>query len=164
MSGLLLTDARRSVWDAIHNWQRTDNGEPLVFNKEFTFDEEMPNLEDITPSLADLPALSVFPSGVQAEWQLNQLQYWPYTLDFALWTQDWVVVEPETLFEQIIRALWKAHPVESTVTYVKRATGYFPVSFSPMTMQRARLEDIEGPKVILSNWSVVLRLNMNPLS
>lgn len=162
-----LTLARRSIWQALDNWTREDNGEPFNFGFKFDFEREIPSQEDIVPAFSQLPALSIFPTQVSPDWYKHQMQQWPYSLDFALWVYGWGLPYVERTFEQIIRAIYQGTSPESNgMPIVKKVTGYYPMEVSTLQLTKGKLGDNEtgGTKVIIATWNVILRLNFNPLA
>lgn len=157
MSDPVLTAARRSVWSAIENWP------PLAgeFQRVWKFEDVGAMQADPNPSIGDLPALAIYPAGPSAtEWQLNQSQRIPYTLDVQLWTRHWSLPAGERLWQEIGRALFQSRP-PGQPTYILDGTGYNGVDLGPLTAKRIRLGK-DGPPCTLWHWTIGLRVNWNP--
>lgn len=165
----LLTVARESLWDAIDNWpelkRQPDDVGASIFNQLYRFDDEMPLLDEIAPSLAELPALAIMPTSVTPAWYTNEMQTWPVLFDVVLWTQDWSLPEPEDLMEKVINAIYRAtasSPPGNTVPYVKAATGYYPQRLGPISFARSRVGEEQTLKVIVTTAVVTLRTQKDP--
>lgn len=161
----LLTDARQSVWTAIDNWPpladaSTSTGR--VFNATYRFDDEMALLSEIAPSLSDLPALVILPLSAVPAWYTNEMQVWPLLLEITLFTQDWNLGQAEDLIERVCDAIYQSHPAESSVPYVKSATGYYPQRLGPIAFHPTRVGKDQKLKVIQTKLTIALRLQKDP--
>lgn len=156
-----LTDARLSLWTAIDEWpdladESTETGR--VFNATYRFDDEMALLSEIVPSISDLPALVILPVSITPAWYTNEMQVWPLLLDVTLFTQDWNLGQAEDLIERVCDAIYQAHPEESSVPYVKTATGYYPQRLGPITFTPTSVGSVSPIKVIQTKLTLALRL------
>lgn len=168
----ILTTAREAVWTAIDNWpslKREDD--TLVFQTTYRFSEDdelqKPSLVEVRPSISDLPALAIYPVNVVPQWWTNQNQQLPYFLQFSIFTQDWWLEEPENLYEEVVKAVYRAKPEPGGVnipSYVKTACGYDPLRNGPVTFSRIKLESENGPRITQVDFQIALRLTFNPLN
>ncbi len=159
-----------AVWEAVDAWADLQESGVSVFQQRYRFDSatgeaDMAVLREITPSESDLPALSIYPAVSRPDWYVNQMMNYEFTLDFALWTQDWGILEPMQLWEKITRACWKSAVDPDTVPRVKRITGHYPQAVGPIAFARAKIgKGQDGPMLTMTTWQLVLRVNFNPLA
>lgn len=156
----VLTDARNAVWQAIDNWPALLG----VFKQSFRHEVEM-MLQEMEPSISDFPCIAVTPAEVVPSWFTNQAQQWPYTLNVAIWTPDWILAPAEQLIEDVVSAIYKASATVGGPTYIKAATGFHPERLGPMTLQPMKLNDSDdgdGTKAIRTSIAITLRINRNP--
>ena len=159
----VLTDARNAVWQAIDNWPALAN----AFALKLKHDAEMSLMQDGEPSISDFPCIAITPADVVPNWFTNQSQFWPYTLNIAIWTPDWKIALAEDLVEKVVSAIYQASATPGGVPYIKAATGYHPERIGPMTMQPARLrntDDGEGTQAMRTGIALTLRINRNPFT
>jgi hypothetical protein len=159
----ILTDARRAVWDSIDNWG------PLrdVFKMKVAFDSnrlEGPHRPEGPTGVADLPAIAIVPSRVTPRWVTNQTQNHPYVLRVSYWTPDFLVDKAEELWDEIVKAVYRAHPNPEYPrdTYLKRATGIsMPIGFGPSTTTRVELNKVPAFRI---DFDLVLKITVSPLT
>ncbi len=177
----LLTVARKALWNCIDNWSELkkspgDAGS-TIFNQTYRFDSEMPLLEEIAPSISDLPALAIMPSSVVPVWWTNEMQQWPATYDIVLWTQDWSLPEAEDLIEKVINAIYRSvHPqsgstpfsfIKAPSTATPPGTGYYPQRLGPITFARTKIQvagDDDPIRVMQTTVQMTIRNQKDPFS
>ena len=165
----LLTTARNSLWDAIDHWPELQRALPdetrSIFEKTYRFDDEMPLLQELSPSLSRLPALAIFPATVTPAWYTHEMQHWPVLYDIVMWTPRWNVATAEDLVEKVLNALFRSSPEESSVSYVKAATGFYPLRVGPIAFSRVTGGSPDQPvKLIETRANVTLRTNKDPFA
>jgi hypothetical protein len=161
----LLTTARESLWTAIDNWPELQSNGSSVFHQTYRFDDETPLLQELIPSLSRLPALAIFPASASPVWWTNEMQQWPALYDLVLWTPCWNIATAEDLIEKVINAIYRATPPESSVPYVKQATGYYPARLGPITFARVDAGAVDRPlKITETKASITLRTNKDPFA
>ena len=168
----ILTAARRSLWDAINAWPalKRDPADVVAsfFAKRITLDDDSDAMSTIEPAIGELPAITILPARVSPMWWLNQTQKFPMIFQVKIWLNDWKIPVAERVAEDVWNAIWRATPPGSTVTYVKAATGYYPVMVSPIDIRPARLgEERAGttsqrPKITAVSFQVTLSATKNP--
>ncbi len=126
-----LTQARRSVWDAIDHWPALDK----VFRQKYRFESkpqegrpaEASHRPESPTSIADLPAIAIMPSAVTPKWATNLQKDHPYSLDIVYWTSGAIRRhEREVLLDELIKVIYQSRPeVEPRHRHVpsKRGTG-----------------------------------------
>jgi hypothetical protein len=161
----ILTTARESLWMAIDHWPELQTGSGSVFAQTYRFDDETPLLQELVPSLSRLPALAIFPASVSPTWWTNEMQMWPVLYDVVLWTPRWNVATAEALIEKVIDAIYRAAPADSSVPYVKSATGYYPARLGPITFTRVDAGSADRPlKILETKTAITLRTNKDPFA
>lgn len=157
---LNLTAARNSLWDAIDNYPGTSGAfaQTIRFNKEESLVQEMGK----PPSISDFPAIMIKPASCSPEWWTHEMANWPVVYDVHIWTQDWALPEGETLIEKVLEAFWRATPPDSTVTYVKQATGYYPYKLAPFRWAMVGDGSQYQPRATEITATVALRLQKDP--
>jgi len=129
-----LTAARQAVWNAILNYAPLlDSNGNSVFRQQLRFEAEMPfmagfDVDSIEASLGfgDLPAITITWGIIQTEWNRNTDQEWTFPANILFWTRDHSYTDPESYAESIIEAVHAQNSPETTVPYVKAATGHHP--------------------------------------
>ena len=157
----ILTNARLSLWDAIDNYSELAT-KPYRIVKAYRLSDEQAGMRDIVPSVSDLPALAIIPKTLSPVWYQHKMQKWPYVVDCLLWTKDWAHSFAENMTVRLLDAFGKSL-YSPDLSYVKRATGYYPLRFGPVSYAPVRLGDANGPKVIRTTIQVTLRLAHDPL-
>lgn len=163
----LLTKARRAFWDAINNAPELKDGNGnSVFRTQFRFEEDNKLLEDIAPTLSQMPALAVAPSTVNMQWHRNTGQRWELVLNVRMWTPGWRLPNAEKWAEQIIRALYTTNISGANVTFVKNATGYEALGAGQISFDQTLLVDDEGEptaQAILTTFNTSMRIEVDPI-
>jgi hypothetical protein len=118
--------ARNSMWDALHNWPETTG----VFVTEFDFNQAVDQIDIVggvpVISISDFPAIAIMYSSMTPEWFAHEQARWTLLFSVCIWTQDHAYPEGEDLIENVWDALYRATPAGETVTYVKKATSFYP--------------------------------------
>lgn len=154
MSEPLLTRLRHAVWRAIDDWTPL-NG---VLQRTWRFDDAGPLETMPTPSVGDLPALAIYPSGAtRSEWMLSQSQQLAYELDVTLWTAHGSLLAGERLWEEIARALFAAG---------SRATDSAGQALAKVELGKLTAEPLAlgkgGPRGTCWRWSITIPIVWNP--
>lgn len=161
----LLTTARRSLWTAIDNYAPLRQVGVPRLQQTYRFDDQMPLQKTIQPSISRLPALAIFPQSVAPFWWTNEMQQWPVLYQFLLWTPHWSLPPAEELIELVIDAIYRATPADSTVPYVKAATGYYPLRVGPITFAKDEAGDGQAKvKAIRTEAAITLRTTKDPFA
>jgi len=109
-----LYDARKSLWDAIENWNATSGW------KRFKVETD-PNktLEMFPTAYQDIPAVKILPANVKFEWETQLYMQYDYVLNITVWMYTLPLIEAamQDLWEGIIRCC----PDASTVPYTRAA-------------------------------------------
>lgn len=158
----LITDARRGMWDAIHNWPalKASSGDAKAtkFKRWFDGDSDAPLKRDIYPAFSEMPCIAVHGIGLQLDWQNNRQMRWPMAFVVKIWTPTWKLAANEELFEEVVKALYRSKNGDN-VEYVRAATG-FPVMAWGET-EWTYVED-DGQKAIQCETKVGLRTTFDP--
>lgn len=153
-----LTEARLAVWQAIDNYAPLAN----VFRQKLRWDKEQAMLEQVEPSISDLPCISIRSGRVDPEWFTHQQQHLAYLLIIEIWTADWIQEPAEDLFEKTMDALYRSRPGSSGPTYLEP---YMPFQVMPSgPIQGHLLSDSEdgGTQVMLSTIQFSPNIRKNP--
>lgn len=119
----ILTSVRQAVWNAIDTWPALEG----QFARTYRYEDRPGTLGGRpTPSIGDLPALSIYPDSARTSWTLNQSQDVRYPLRFDVWTREWDVRTGERLWEEIVKALYQG--VTPSVEAPHRVVGVSPMS------------------------------------
>lgn len=164
-----LTSARRSVWQAIDNWEGLAN----TFRKKFRFESttvegthaEAAHRPEAPTSQADLPAIAIMPGAATPQWATNMQMDHPYTLLVRYWTAGRNVDRSEEIWDEIIQAVHRAKPEGNLDidTYVKEGTGYaIPAGYGPSRMSFVKLGETQKFDATLHEFTIVLRMKINP--
>jgi hypothetical protein len=125
----IITTAREALWNAINNWSalKADPDDKLAskFKAFFRYDDsmELPVWKNPEPSLSELPAISIWTSGVDPRWYLNQGQLWPIGFEITIWTPGYHLPTCEKFVADVWNAIHNAVIPETTVTWLKNALG-----------------------------------------
>ena len=130
MATPILTTLRQSALDAVDRWPALEGR----FRRKWYFEKTSMTLTpaELVPSLAELPAIAVYPAASPTPWVLNQAKEILYTLSIDLWTPHYDLLEAERLWQDVVEALFQCSN-SAGVPYVKAASGYYPVAdaFTP---------------------------------
>lgn len=160
----LLTTARISLWTAIDNYGPLRPAGVHRIRQTYRFDKRMPStIQEIQPSISRLPALAIFPESVAPFWWTHEMQQWPVLYTLVLWTEHFDLEPAEELIELLIEAPHRACPADSTVPYVKAATGYYPLRVGPILFSRDTATD-KQVKAIRTQASLTLRTTKDPFA
>lgn len=153
----VLTEARRAVWQAIDNWPALSN----AFAQKVRYDRELSMLDNVEPSISDLPAIAIAPVSNVPDWFLNRVQHWVYLLDLTIWTPDWVLEPAEDLLEKTMDALYRSRPnAASGPTYLET---YLPFkTLGTASIQAINLTESEGPQVMKTTITISLSIRKAP--
>lgn len=158
----LITDTRRGMWDAIHNWPALkvspSDTKATKFKRWYDGEVDAPLKRDIEPSFSEMPCIAIQGIGLTTDWQNNRQMRWQIVFVVRLWTPTWTLEMNETLFEEVVRALYRCRN-GSNVEYVRAASGY-PV----MWLGEAEWKYVEnnGQKAIECEFKVGLRTTFDP--
>jgi len=165
-----LTQARRSVWDAIDHWPALDK----VFRQKYRFESkpqegrpaEASHRPESPTSIADLPAIAIMPSAVTPKWATNLQKDHPYSLDIVYWTPGRFVDTSEALWDELIKAIYQSRPEGNLDidTYLKEGTGYaIPVGEGPSKISFVKLgRDKDKVDATQHIFQLVLRMKITP--
>lgn len=132
------------------------------FKRTYRFNDAMTGVDDVTPSMSELPALAIFPAQAIPTWYVTRIQRWPYALDFGIWTPHWNLKTPERLWEDIVEGLWQYTADGDTVPYVKLNLGYWPQIGGGISHVRMKIG--ERVKAIRTTFTIVFPLNFSPFA
>jgi len=163
----LLTTARESLWQAINLWPslkvNPSDVNASVFSQQYMFDDEMIPMEELEPSIGEMPAIAIAPTVVDPKWYLNQMQTWNTAFVITIWTANWMLPQPEMLIEEVINAIYRQNVVGTTVPIVKQATGFYPYLIGPFSFQPIRVGEDQSVKVMRTQQTITTRQNKNPI-
>lgn len=161
MTDPILTLARRSLWDAIDNFEDLDG----VFRSKWKYENDIGHYFEKydKAGMGDFPSIGIMPMSVQPDWVLNEMMEFSdaYTIDIRAQK----LTTCERLVELAWKAIYQAAPVASpTVSYVRAATGYLPKTLGPI--QRTPIG--MGPNGLIRVWQfqlgIGLRLRQDPFA
>lgn len=159
----LITDARLGLWQAIDNWpalkKSPGDTHASVFVKTFRHDADAPHQRVVAPAFSQMPCLAIRGVQVNPAWQNNRQQGWPMAFLLSMWTAEWKLAQPESLFEEVMNALYRAKN-GSNVEYVRAASGYPVMDYGDVSFEPQ--ENDTGHKCILTTWTVGLRTTKDP--
>lgn len=154
----ILTKARGAVWDAINNWApfAADDPVPAAWTRKYQSPEDLEELSLHDPGHVDLPAIAVTWGPTATEWWVNTMQKWSQQLFVTFWLPaNWEQVAEWRLM-QLTQALYQSAPVDSTVSYIRRATGRPPAKNSPLSLELVAL----GRSQSLHAWRGTIALDL----
>lgn len=158
MTTPILTAARQSLWDAIDNWSEL----ATAFKSKWRFDTDIGHaFERIDKAgIGDLPAISIIPLDLQAQWALHVMM--EFTDAYTIEIRAPRLATCEDLVEKLWRAVYQAaDPLTPTVSYVRAATGYHPKAIGPI--QRSPIET-KSIRCWQFRFNVGLRLRQDPFA
>lgn len=160
MSELNLAAARNSMWEAIDNWSETAG----VFAEDYRFNEAIDQIDLNGPSISDFPAIMILPTSVTPAWFTHEMMQFPMVYGVTVWTQDWALPEGEDLIERVMNAIYRATPPGQTVTYVKKATGFYPERLGPISWKFIKTGQDQAVKATAITMNIGLRLQKDPFA
>lgn len=155
----LLTAARLAVWEAIENWTWPEGFEWQRLFKSDADAEEL--LLRGKPSLGELPALAVDWQPFTAEDVLNILQKIPAVIRLQAWLPASSLTLAETIGQELLAAVCRSKPEESSVTYVRQAIGHLPRPLGPCLIQGVSLPGADDRKVLQVTLSIGLPIYLD---
>lgn len=154
----LLTTLRRSVWQAINEWPALQD----VFRRKNDFDNgQAAGMPAAAPvAICDLPAIEIFPTTLNPEWETNRAKRMPYVLQCNVRTA--ILSEAEWILPQVWAAIHRSAPEGSAVPYVKTAGSLYPRD-SGWTFQLSAIGQQKPIPVILGSLTMLFELRADPL-
>lgn len=156
----ILTDARNALWDAIENWPALQSGGSPIWKRSFKFDGD--DSPEINPNASQLPAIAIYPEPGFAKMVLNKVQEQNYKLIVMLFTSTWNLSDPDTYWEEIVKAAWQSDGGGGT-PYIKLATGFHPKTEITVDQHRIKVDPEGKPtKATLTLIGLTLQVRFNP--
>lgn len=154
----LLTVARNAFWDAIDNWPALTD----VFQRKYKSSADFAELQLRDPAPHELPAIAVYWGDIAPELKYQRADDWPMSLNLALWLPGDRHTFAETLAEDVFNALYQACPDDSTVSYIRAATGFPPKRVSKLTVQGVTLGRSQLIHALRVDVAFTLRSSKDP--
>jgi hypothetical protein len=165
-----LTVARQAFWKAFDNTPTLN----AQFNRTYRFDatEQTGDIRqaDIAeypprPTIAQMPALACLLASDATPWVTNQQQNLSSTCLALLWVPQYDVGKAESLWEQLVLALWQAIDPVTTVECWRgdpnngRAIWNFEVLGTNWEVLKIEAANVESPVAIMARimlrWSMI---------
>ena len=158
-----ITVGRESLWEALETYAATKT----LYNHKFKLDDDGAALNELEPSIAQMPAIAIETGEGNPKWWLNVMQHWPITYKVTIWTPNWDQSVAERYLELTNEAFHRAVAAgRPGVTIVKDKTSWYPQTMA-FRLRRVRLKsgkDTPGHKAMQIDMTVVLFADRNPLT
>lgn len=161
-----LTLAREACWDAIDNFPALNPLGSSVFRKKLRFDSDDLTPADLLPAVTELPCICVVPFGMPTEWDTNRMMEWGLTLNLQIFTGLNLATSEQLVFDTL-KAIYKAAPDGSSVSYVKNGTtgtGHHAKKIGQIRWSREQVGTGSGITALLAQIQIALRLNVDPFA
>jgi hypothetical protein len=155
----LLTSVRNAVWDSIDNWApfAAAGDVPAAWSRKFRSNLDLEELALHDPGPGDLPAIAVNLGPVNPDWWVNVMQNWPQALFVTFWLHAHQLDTAEWRAVQLMQAFYKCCPPNSTVSFIRTASGRPPSKNSPITLEPVALGRTQSFKA----WRGTIALTIN---
>ena len=151
------TDARRAMWDAIESFPALNPDGSSVFKRKFKHESgDGGTLQTIIQSgIGDLPSIEILPGRQDFKFQTQRMADFPYTLDVRLIHTR--LYRLEQYAQDLIKAVWQQCPENSSVPFIKSATGYYPQS---VAVSVPTLAKIGQHNQALKAWAITVTFQL----